>query len=939
VTRAFPAIIAISVASTMLSSPAGAQTRLNSAPSLSSPLPLSFEPNVGQSNPEVQFTARRGGQTLFLTRDQVVLGLANTPAAFERPKNAKMARSMKPATATIRMNLVNGQRAKSMEPQDLLPGKVNYFKGNDPSKWYSDIPTYGSVAYREVYPGIDLVFHGEAGALEYDFVAKPGSDPSRVNVQFQGASRIDVSPEGDLLLQTPAGQVKWNRPHVYQDVNGVRRSIAANYRLQKDFTVAFQLAKYDRKLPLVIDPTLVYSTLLGGNAYDAGGGVWVDSTGIYLDGTTYSTNFPTTTGEITELTGEYDLFLTKLNPQGSALIYSTYYGGSANQAPNSSWLAPDGSFYMTGFTSSYDFPIYPSSGSSTVIQTVYTGGNEDVFVVRFAPDGDQLYFSTYFGGSIDDDAYSMWVDLSGNIYLTGETESSYDFPTTQGAYQTAFGGGDNDAFVTKMSPAATSLIYSTYLGGNGDEEIENDVLSPNAPPDLVFVYGTQITVDPQGNAYISGYTDSGNFPTTSGVYSRTNHGNGDGFVTELNSAGNQLVYSTLLGGTAFDAIQSQQRLPDGTLLLSGVTDSSNFPTTSGAYRRTPDSGAEVGFVARFNPTLEQLTYSTFFGGTGGEGFVDAREGGNGSVVVSGLTFSSDVPTTSGALQKSYAGNGDMFMCFFDPTITQLTDCTYWGTPGYDSGSAYFGPGGPTDVLSDGLVGAAGLTTTSGAFSRSYAGGTADAFISRFDYTGGCQEPLNQTSINVSAYGNAESVNITASAGCPWFAYTNESWAALTATAYGTGSGTLNFSVGINTGAARTAIVTVAGTQVTVSQAAGTGVVPAFFSGSVPVGGTLDYLTFPDGQYFGYFGFLSPGWLYNLDMGYEYAIGGSSGTDVYLYDLTSTHWFYTNAGSFPYLYDFTLNNWLYYFPNTNSPGRYTSNPRYFSDLTTGKIITM
>lgn len=932
-TRAFPAIIAASIASAFLPTPVAAQTRLTSAPPLSSQLPLSFEPNLGQSNPDVQFTVRRGGQTLFLTRNQVVLGLANAPRAFVGPKTARMLQSSKPVTATVRMNFVNSQAAKSMEPLDQLPGKVNYLKGNDPSKWRSDIPTYGSVAYREVYPGIDLVFHGEAGALEYDFVAKPGSDPSKVNVQFEGASRIDLSSTGDLLLQTPAGQVKWNRPRVYQDVNGVRRSIAADYRLRKDFTVAFQLAKYDRKLPLVIDPTLVYSTFLGGNSYDAGGGVWIDSTGIYISGTTYSTNFPTTSGEAQQLVGEYDVFLTKLNPQGNGLIYSTYIGGSNEQAPNGDWLAPDGSVYIAGFTESSNFPTYPS----TVVQPNYPGGTEDAFVLHITPSGSQFEFSTFLGGSVDDDAYSMWVDLAGNIYLTGETQSSYDFPVTQGAYQTAFGGGNNDAFVTKISPSGSSLVYSTYLGGLGDEELENEVLSPNAPPNLIFFYGTQISADPSGNAYITGYTSSLNFPTTSGAYSRTNMGGGDGFITELNAAGNQKLYSTFIGGSSFDAIQSHQVLPDGSLLISGVTTSSNFPTTSGAYRRTGDTAAQVGWVARLNPTLSQLTYSTYFGGSQGEGSLAAREGGNGTVLLSGLTFSSDLPTTSGALQKNYGGNGDMYMAFFDPTITQLIDCTYWGTSAYDAGGASFGPAGPTDVISSGLTGGSTFTTTAGA-SRTYGGGTADAFISRFSYTGGCQETLNQTSLNVSAYGNAESVNITAPAACPWFAYTNQSWAALTATAYGTGSGTLNFSVGPNTGPARTAIVTIAGTQVTVSQAAGAGVVPAFFSGAVPVGSALDYLTFPDGQFFGYFGFLSAGWLYNLDMGYEYAVG-ASGTDVYLFDLASAHWFYTNAGSFPYLYDFTLNNWLYYFPNTNSPGRYTSGPRYFSDLTTGQIITM
>ena len=797
--------------------PATGQVRRESSFSRLNQLPSSFEPNLGQAPSEVKYLVRSGGQTIFLNSDGAVLHLASLePNAQRGARNIKLLRSAGVRTATVGMSFRNSQAASSIESLDPLPGKINYLHGNDPSKWLSNVPIYGQVAYRNVYPGIDLIYHGQQGTLEYDFVAKSGADPSAIQVQFQGADQIGLSPEGDLILNTTAGQIRWKRPRVYQEDHGRRKTIAARYRIEKDSHVTFLLAKYDRNRPLIIDPQLVYGTLLGGSAYDSGFAE-VDSTGIYVAGTTYSFNFPTTSGEDQQLQGEYDIFLTKLNPQGNALIYSTYIGGSDHDSMNAVWLAPDGSFYLTGFTSSYDFPTYPAN----VISTTYNGGNEEAFVSHISSDGTRFLFSTYLGGSVDDDAYSMWVDTSGNVYLAGETGSYYDFPVTNGAYQTTFGGGTNDAFVTKINPTATALIYSTYLGGFGDEEIQNAVISPNAPPNLIFVYGVQLSVDLSGNAYISGLTTSTNFPTTAGAYSRVNHGGGgDGFITKLNSTGTQLVYSTYFGGSGFDAIQSKEVFPDGSLLVAGVTSSTDFPTTTGAYRRTPNANhSQVGFAARFDPTGSQLLYSTFFGGTGGEGFVVAYEGGNGSVLLSGLTFSSDLPTTQGAFQPTYAGGGDIFLSFFDVGITNLIDSSYLGTPGYDSGSGYFGPGGPTDVVVSGGAGGASFPTTSGAYSRTYAGGTSDAFVARFTYSGGCQEILSGASLQVGAAGGTQTIGITAPAGCVWFAFSNQSWLTYTTNTYGSGNGSVSFSVQANTGAARTAIMTIAGTEVTVQQAA------------------------------------------------------------------------------------------------------------------------
>ncbi len=319
---------------------------------------MSFEPNVGQTDSQVQYVARGGGQTLFLTQDHAVLSLAAADGQGGPVKTAASLASRNLRMASVRMGFANSVKPSLIEGLDPLPGKVNYFFGGDPHKWHTDIPTYGRIAYRNVYPGVDLVYYGQQGALEYDFVAQPGANVNAIQVQFEGARQIHLSGEGDLLLETPAGEVRWKKPSVYQEENGVRSPVAAAYRLIKGKRpgferAGFEVAKYNRKLPLVIDPVLVYSTFLGGNDYDSSQGVYVDGSGIYTTGTTYSLNFPSTI--LGFQGGTYDCYFTKLNPQGSQIIYSTYFGGTADDSINYFELAPDGSLYLTGFTQSNNF--------------------------------------------------------------------------------------------------------------------------------------------------------------------------------------------------------------------------------------------------------------------------------------------------------------------------------------------------------------------------------------------------------------------------------------------------------------------------------------------------------------------------------------------------------------------------------------------------------
>ena len=698
------------------------------APKLSQ-LPLSFEVNRGQTDSRVQYLVRAGGQTVFLTPDQAVVSIAVPQGPVTRIRSVRDVKKQTLKRAAIRMSFHNSQPANAIQALDPLPGKVNYLIGKDASQWHTDIPTYGRIAYRGVYPGIDLVYHGTEGRLEYDFVASPGSNVNAIQVQFEGADSISVTAEGDLLLNTAAGPLRWKKPYVYQEDHGALQPIAANYRLTRDKRVEFALAQYNRKLPLTIDPVLVYSTYLGGSnqevlSFYADG--FVDSTGIYAGGITYSSNFPITSGAgQTALNGLYDVFVTKLNPQGTALLYSTYIGGDEHNGLDTSLLASDGSMYLAGFTTSDNFPTTVGAYDRSFPDSDSIG-----WVARLSPTFNSLDFSTLLGGSNYDVVYDLAVDTSGNIYVTGQTED-YDFPTTANALLPYFIGVDNMAFVTKLNPTASTLIYSTYLGGSYDEFVQNPSLGP-FPPNIVFSYESVIAVDSSGYAYVAGVTDSCDFPTTSGAYRTTNPcDDGIGYVVKLNTTGTALVYGTLLGGSTFDAVGSIQVDSTGSVVLGGVTGSTNFPTTAGAYSRTYAGGAEDGFAARLDPTGSTLVYSTLFGGSGQEAFVVANLASNGNVMLSGLTYSTNLPTTAGTFQTVYGGNGDSFITVLNPTLSQLVDSTYVGGSGLDVGVARFATG-PGDIMLVGSTASTNFPTTTGAFQKTDPGGSNAAyFVARF----------------------------------------------------------------------------------------------------------------------------------------------------------------------------------------------------------------
>lgn len=683
-------------------------------------MPLSFEANQGQTDPQVQFLSRGSGYSVFLTATGAVLTLSQpiAPRAAKAsgrdglpgPEQGPAPPSNGGQGVAVRMQFVGADAQAPMTGLDRLPGKVNYLLGSDPASWRTGIPTYGKVQYRDVYPGIDAVFYGNQRELEYDFVVAPGADPAAIVVNFEGADRVTLDGNGDLVLQTASGELRHRKPVIYQDRDGVRQAIEGRYRLTGPDEVRFALGSYDTSRPLVIDPVLDYATYLGGSSADYGQGIAVDTVGnAYVTGFTRSANFPTAVGVFaTAASGNWDVFVTKLNSAGSALDYSTYLGGSSAEFGSGIAVDTSGNAYVTGMTTSVDFPTNLGAFDAT------GNGDYDVFVTKLGPTGSALDYSTYLGGSSGDYGRGIAVDMSGNAFVTGETWSA-NFPTTVGAFDATYNGGV-EAFVTKLNSAGSAPDYSTYLGGSGYDQ------------------GYDIAINTAGNAYVTGQTLS-NFPTTPGAFDPTPNGGLGAFVTKLNRAGSALEYSTYLGGGGGSSSQDFGYAiavdTAGNAYVTGYARSENFPTTPGAFDTT-FNGAADAFVTKLNLAGSALEYSTYLGGSDTEFGSDIAVDSSGAAYVTSYTYSTNFPTTLGAFDTMLGGFLDAFVTRLSSAGSALDYSTYLGGSGQDigvgiavdmSGAAYV----------TGATQSANFPTTAGAFDTTFNGGSYDAFVAKIAF--------------------------------------------------------------------------------------------------------------------------------------------------------------------------------------------------------------
>ncbi len=655
-------------------------------------LPLSFEANAGQTDSRVKFLSRGAGYTLFLTPTEAVLGLNKDQDKGVGLRAANYKSTREAQSFVLRMRLLGANPHAEMTGLELLPGKSNYFLGNDPTKWHTNVPTFSRVRYSEVYSGIDLVFYGSQRRLEYDFVVAPGADPRQISLGLPDATKISLDADGNVILRYGGKELQLTKPHVYQDVAGKRTEIAGGYFL-KGHRLSFQIASYDHNQALTIDPQLVYSTYLGGSSGDSGNAIALDSAGnAYVTGSTFSADFPVTPGALQVAQhGSQDVFVAKLNASGTGLLYSAVIGGNSFDSAHAIAVDQSGNVYLTGLTNSHDFPVsakafQPTYGPDVSITTgtFICGNGFHAFAVKLNTAGNQLVYSTYLEGTGNDLGYGIAIDSVGNAYITGNTIST-DFPTTPGAYQTAFGGGEStgtcvhpsDAFVTKLNPTGTGLVYSTFLGGSDNEGTVGG-----------------IAVDSSGNAFITGSTQSSNFPTTTGAF-QTKSGGGtastgvaqpDVFITKLNPSGSALIYSTYLGGSGEDigygiALDSSENA-----YVTGLTTSTNFPVTSGAIQSVFGGGPFDAFVAELNASGSALVYSTYLGGSNDDEATAIAVDSLGSAYITGTSNSTNYPVTANAIQAANKGGYDAFVTKVSPQGQSLVYSTYLGGTDDDQGN-------------------------------------------------------------------------------------------------------------------------------------------------------------------------------------------------------------------------------------------------------------
>ena len=736
-------------------------------------LPLGFEANQGQTAPEVRYLAHGQGYQVFLTNQEAVLTLRQPAATGTKsPKGASVLAiraGRKPYVAAkasvVRVRFDGANPAAEIAGIKQLPGKTNYLIGNDRSKWHTDIPSYAAVRYRGVYPGVDVLFYGRQQRLEYDFVVAPGADPRAIALSLAGARKLEINSRGDVVVDVAGGKIALQKPVIYQELNGDRREIAGQYSIVNDRQIRFLVAEYDHTQPLTIDPVLNYSTYIGGEVEDLGLGIALDAAGdAYIAGGTDSTAFP----QVNPLssTPPADLsvetaFVSELNPTGTALLYSTYLGGSgnANFGDQANAIAVDtaspANVYVTGFTGSPDFPV-----STTILPFQNIPGPGSVaastaaFITKLTPSATgsaQLAYSSYLGGNTRENGNGIAADASGNVYVVGVTDST-NFPqvgTQITAGQTSAAG---NAFLSKFDTTVagtSSLVYSTYLGGTGKASNALDGVA-----DIALA----VTIDATAHAYVVGATSSTDFPTAGTAIAGStacgaNTGNSSAFVSVINTTAQTLTYSHCLSGNNFD-IAFGVNLGTGVpavatqiAYIPGTTGSSTFPVTTGSIPPAGSVANSVAFVSLLNTATGTLQYSTFLGGTGSDTGFSIASDSAGNAYVAGQTGSTDFPVTQGALQlhnnNTNPGNGTAFVSKISPNGQGLADLaysTYFGgqtvnsaLPVSDSGQGIAVSG--TNAYVTGFMTAPDMLTTSGAFQTSLgAAGATNAFVADLPLT-------------------------------------------------------------------------------------------------------------------------------------------------------------------------------------------------------------
>ena len=713
-------------------------------------LRMGFEENRGQAARDVKFVSHGSGYALSLAPQEIDIALlrrrAMTASPLHRAAALRALREARKAmkTTVIRMQLEGANPSPAIAAEEPLPGKSNYFIGNNREKWVTDVPSYGRVKYSGIYPGVDVEFYGNQRQLEYDFTVAPGADPKSIALKIEGAQKLTINSQGDLILHAPDGNAKFQKPVVYQMVGAERREVAGTYALASGNRVTFAVAKYDESLPLVIDPLLTYSTFLGGTGDESGQGIAVDGNGdAFIAGSTTSTDFPPTTN-VAPVAGCG--FVTELNPAGAAQLYSNYLcGTSGMDEAFAVALDPSGKVYVAGTTSSTDFP---TTTNALIQSPLATNPNGTAFVTKIDPTlagTASLLYSSYVGGTNGDLGNAIAADANGNAYIGGLTFSnpgaagSGGFAVTSGGLQQTPSNTFGTGFLTRIDTTksgSASLVYSTYLGGDGANQANfldfGDAVSG-------------VAVDTSNNAYLAGVTASTgpSFPTMNAFQGTANASNtqGGAFLTRIDTTkanAASLIYSTYLEGSTLDAAFAIALGPNNVAYLTGTTDSLDFPTTTGAFQTT-GAATGVAFITLVDTTMTgagSVTYSTFFGGTGSDTGFGIQADGNGNAYIAGSTQSLDFPITPFVLPSSLPNpNGSPFVVKLSPKGNGTADriyASYFGGTGDgvnpDQGFA-IAIDSQGNAYVTGVTSSSDMPTTAGAFQTALKG-TSDAFVAK-----------------------------------------------------------------------------------------------------------------------------------------------------------------------------------------------------------------
>jgi hypothetical protein len=659
-----------------------ASAATDGAKSVVAKLPLRFEENRGQFGKDVQYAARSGASSLFLT---------SAGAAFQM------------GTQQVNLRLVHASPAARAEALEPMAAKTNYLVGKR-NQWHTDIANFGRVRYHGVYPGVDVVYYGNQGQIEYDFELQPGASPDAVRMEFRGAESLGLTPEGDLAIYAGGAQTVQKKPVIFQD----GRRIAGHYTLLARNEAGVVLDKYDPSRPVVIDPVLLYAAYFGSSLADQVTAMKLGPNKLlYMVGSTNSYENATTDGAYQDhIVGLTEAFLMILDTTNYQLKYLTYLGGTNLDIATALDVDAKGVAIIAGTTTSTDFPT-----AGPAVLTTGASTTVDAFVAKIDPSRtgtDALVYSTYLGGGTGlESANGITVDKNGYMYVIGTTRST-DFPTTGNAYAQVM-YGPQDAFITVLDPNNAALVYSTYMGGELDDD------------------GRAIAVGTDGKIYYAASTNSTQFPMEGAGYRQTLQGSLDiviGVIDITKANASSMPYSTYFGGGDLEEVRAIALDANNQVILTGYTFSDDFPVTSNAIRRTPAGNGDV-FISIVNPSTPSdfVKYSTYFGGNQGDVAYSVKPDGKGNIYFTGYTLSPNLFTV-GAPQPGYGKGINMFVAAIRPGVpgnAGIVFSTYLGATATYVGNA-------VDIGPDGTIYAAGYGQSGLPSANGYFGGVSDAYV-------------------------------------------------------------------------------------------------------------------------------------------------------------------------------------------------------------------